>query len=101
MLKYVWDPRKQITRITLAYWYECMNHEFKYEYACMYEHNIKRVSSMWISISIKRMKNEYKCEYNRSISVITRRMSINTSISVNIRCMSIDMNMNIGVKHEG
>ena len=63
--------------------------------------NIKRVSSMWISISIKRMKNEYKCEYNRSISVITRRMSINTSISVNIRCMSIDMNVNIGVKHEG
>ncbi|KAJ0492494.1 hypothetical protein HanIR_Chr12g0575551 [Helianthus annuus] len=49
------------------------------------------------------MKNEYKCEYNRSISVITRRMSINTSISVNIRSMSIDMNMNmnIGVKHEG
>ncbi|KAJ0586388.1 hypothetical protein HanIR_Chr04g0151351 [Helianthus annuus] len=37
MFKYVWDPCKRIPQVTLAYRYECMNHEYKQNYEHKYK----------------------------------------------------------------
>ncbi|KAJ0565727.1 hypothetical protein HanIR_Chr06g0265841 [Helianthus annuus] len=50
MLKYVWDPRKRITRITLAYRYECISIRISMKRMNISK-NMKRIS---IGISIKR-----------------------------------------------